>query len=96
MFDIIGKRKWILTAVAIYLVIAIAAIAVFRLKSGIEFSSGSILTIHFDQPVAQIQRRDGDLLQAHGFGIARHVVEKLCGIASQRRVGAGPAAEYGS
>jgi len=44
MFDIIGKRKWILIITAIYLLVAIVAIGIFRLKPGIEFSSGSILT----------------------------------------------------
>lgn len=53
MVDIIGKRKWILVIAAIYLVIAAAAIGIFRLKPGIEFSSGSVLTVNFAQPVAQ-------------------------------------------
>jgi preprotein translocase subunit SecF len=71
MFDIIGKRKWVLTVVAVYLVIAIAAIAIFRLKPGIEFSSGSILTIHFDQAVAQNDLQ-GELSAAgHGDAIVQ-------------------------
>lgn len=53
MFDIIGKRKWFLITAAIYLVVAIAAIGIFRLKPGIDFSSGSVLTLKFEQQVAQ-------------------------------------------
>jgi preprotein translocase subunit SecF len=53
MFDIIGKRKTILTVAAVYLAVAAIAIGIFGLKPGIEFSSGSILTVSFGQPVAQ-------------------------------------------
>ncbi len=66
MFNIIGKRKWILIATAIYLTIAILAIAIFGIKPGIEFSSGSILTIGFEQPVAQADLQQE--LAASGYG----------------------------
>jgi preprotein translocase subunit SecF len=55
MADIIGKRNWLLLVTAIYLAVAIAAIIVFGLKPGIEFSSGSILTVKFTANVTQAE-----------------------------------------
>ncbi len=53
MVDIVGKRKWILLAAAIYSIIALIFVGIFGLKRGIEFSAGSILTINFEQEVSQ-------------------------------------------
>lgn len=75
MADIIGKRKWILTIAAIYLVVLAIAIGIFRLKPGIEFSSGSILTVNFAQPVAQ-----PDLQQAlTDNGYADSIIQRTSG-----------------
>jgi preprotein translocase subunit SecF len=75
MFDIIGKRKWILIITAIYLAVAMAAIAIFRLKPGIEFSSGSILTVNFTGDVAQ-----PDLQQAlSDNGYANTIIQQTSG-----------------
>ena len=53
MFDITGKRSLFLIISEIIILIAIIALGVFGLKPGIEFSSGSLLTLNFDQEVAQ-------------------------------------------
>jgi len=55
MFDIIGKRFWFLLISGIILLISIVSLIGFGLKAGVEFSSGSILTVRFEQEVEQDQ-----------------------------------------
>lgn len=75
MFDIIGKRKWILIIPAIYLAIALIVTGIFQLKPGIEFSSGSILTLNFEQKVAQV-----DLQMAlTGAGYENALIQQTAG-----------------
>jgi len=58
MFDIVGKRFWFFLTSGAVILIAIISLATFGLKAGIEFSSGSIVTVSFEQEVDQ-----GDLAQ---------------------------------
>lgn len=51
MLDIIGKRFWFLLISGVMVVLSIIALSVFGLKAGIEFSSGSLLTVGFEQEV---------------------------------------------
>jgi len=51
MFDIIGKRFRFLAISGIVILVGIVSLSVFGLKAGIEFSSGSLLTLDFEQPV---------------------------------------------
>ncbi len=53
MFNIAGKRTLFLIISEIVILISIIALVVFGLKPGVEFSSGSILTISFEQEVTQ-------------------------------------------
>jgi preprotein translocase subunit SecF len=53
MFDIIGKRFWYFLISGVVILIGIISLAFFGLKPGIEFSSGSMLTVDFEQEVAQ-------------------------------------------
>jgi len=55
MFDIIGKRFRFFLISGVVILIGIISLAVFGLPSGIEFSSGSILTIKFEEPVEHAQ-----------------------------------------
>ena len=55
MFDITGKRFFFLILSEVMILICIAALVVFGLKPGIEFSSGSILTINFEEAVGQAE-----------------------------------------
>jgi preprotein translocase subunit SecF len=50
---ITGKRSWFLIISEAIILIGIIALLVFGLKPGVEFSSGSILTIGFDEEVEQ-------------------------------------------
>ena len=53
MFDIVGKRFWFFLIAGLVLLVAVIALATFGLKAGIVFSSGSILTVSFEQEVSQ-------------------------------------------
>ncbi|MBI2859649.1 MAG: protein translocase subunit SecF [Chloroflexi bacterium] len=57
MIDFVGKRFVYLYVSAAMLVLSIAAIATGGLKPGIEFSSGSTLTIAFKEPVSEADLR---------------------------------------
>ena len=48
MPNIIGKRTFFLSLSAVLVILSILALAVFGLKSGIDFSAGSLLTVAFD------------------------------------------------
>ena len=51
MFDITGKRYWFFLISAAVILIGLISLVTFGLKSGIEFSSGSMLTVDFEQTV---------------------------------------------
>jgi preprotein translocase subunit SecF len=50
-FDIIGKRYWFLAISGVVILIGIISLITAGLPSGIEFSSGSLLTVSFKQSV---------------------------------------------
>ncbi len=51
MIDIIGKRTWYFIITGVVLIACIIFLAVFGLKAGVEFSSGSVMTVGFEQQV---------------------------------------------
>jgi preprotein translocase subunit SecF len=51
MTDIVGKRARFFLISWIIITVSIVALANFGLKPGIEFSSGSMMTIHFEQVI---------------------------------------------
>ncbi len=53
MFDIVGKRFWFFLISGVVILIAIISLVTFGLKPGIEFSSGAIVTVSFEQEVDQ-------------------------------------------
>jgi preprotein translocase subunit SecF len=58
MFDIAGKRSLFLLISEVIILIGIIALVVFGLKPGIEFSSGSMLTVNFEQEVSQSELKE--------------------------------------
>ena len=58
MFDIIGKRFQFFLISGAVILIGIISLLTFGLKSGIEFSSGSMLTVDFEQDVEQSQLKE--------------------------------------
>ncbi len=53
MFDIVGKRFWFFLISGVVILTAIISLVTFGLKPGIEFSSGAIVTVSFEQEVDQ-------------------------------------------
>ncbi len=51
MIDIVGRRGWFFAISTLLLLVSIVALAVFGLKAGIDFSSGSITTLGFNAAV---------------------------------------------
>lgn len=58
MLDLVGKRHWFFLISAILIIPGLISLAIPpRLKAGIEFSSGSTLTLRFEQPIQQADLR---------------------------------------
>jgi preprotein translocase subunit SecF len=74
MFDIIGKRFWYFLFSGIVILAGIIALLAFGLKPGIEFRSGSEVTIIFEQEVdkEQVVQALADL----GYGSGNTIVRK--------------------
>lgn len=58
MFDIIGRRFRFFLISGVVITIGIISLLTIGLKPGIEFSSGSLLTVDFEQEVAQSQLKE--------------------------------------
>ena len=72
MLDIIGKRFWFFAISGVVILIGTIALVTFGLKYGIEFSSGSIVTVRFEQEVDQ-----SDLKQElASLGYANAIIQK--------------------
>ncbi len=54
-FDIIGKRYWFFLISGIVIILGLLSWAIFGLETGVELSSGSLLTVKFEQEVEQGQ-----------------------------------------
>jgi len=74
MFDIIGKRFWYFLISGVVIAAGIIALFVFGLQPGIEFKSGSEVTVSFEQPVdkQQVVQVLADL----GYGSGQAIVRK--------------------
>lgn len=57
MIDLVGKRNWFFLISAIVIIPGIISLAVFGLKPGVDFSSGTAMTLHFDKAVELSQLR---------------------------------------
>ncbi|MBI4284920.1 MAG: protein translocase subunit SecF [Chloroflexi bacterium] len=57
MFDIVGKRLWFFLISAVLILIGVIALGVVGLKPGIEFSSGSLITLSFENRVVHSELR---------------------------------------
>jgi len=59
MFDIVGKRFWFFLISGVVVLAGVVSLATFGLKAGIEFSSGSMMTVGFEQEVDQGELKEG-------------------------------------
>lgn len=71
MIDFIGRRFLYLWISILLLVVAIIFLAVSGLGYGVEFSSGSMLTVNFAESVAQADLNDELANQGHGSAIVQ-------------------------
>jgi len=53
MINITGKRFWFFVISLVFILVSLLSLFTFGLKTGIEFTSGSMLTIDFEQKVEQ-------------------------------------------
>lgn len=63
MIDFVGKRRWFFLISAILIIVGIISLAVFGLKWGVDFSSGTAITLQFEKEVdlGQLRQRLADL-----------------------------------
>jgi len=63
MIDLVGKRNWFFLISAIVIIPGIISLAVFGLKPGVDFSSGTAITLHFDKELelSQVRQELADL-----------------------------------
>jgi preprotein translocase subunit SecF len=72
MIDIVGKRKWFFLISICLLVPGIISMLAFGFKLGIDFSSGTVMTLRFSQPVDQAALRQ----QMSQLGYADATIQK--------------------
>ncbi len=58
MLDFVGKRKWYFLFSTLVILVGIVSLIAFGLKGGIEFTSGSTMTVDFEQTVEQADLRN--------------------------------------
>jgi len=75
MIDLVGKRNWFFLISAIVIIPGIISLAVFGLKPGVDFSSGTAMTLHFDKAVELSQVRQ----QLTNVGYDQAVVQPASG-----------------
>jgi SecD/SecF fusion protein len=66
--DFVNRRLWYFLLSAIIIIPGVISLAVFGLKPGVDFQSGTSMTLHFSQPVEQGQLRQ--ILTDQGFSDA--------------------------
>ncbi|MFC2072751.1 protein translocase subunit SecF [Chloroflexota bacterium] len=72
MFDIIGKRFWFFFITGVVILVGIVSLATFGLKAGIEFSSGSMMTVGFEQGVDQGELKE----ELASLGYANVIIQR--------------------
>ena len=73
MFDIIGKRLWFFIISGIVIIACIVSLAAFGLKAGIEFSSGSVMTVGFEQEVDKDELKQ----ELASLGYANVIIQRV-------------------
>lgn len=53
MINIVGKRKWFFLLSGVVLLLGILSLAIFGLEPGVDFSSGTTITIRFEKEIDQ-------------------------------------------
>jgi preprotein translocase subunit SecF len=72
MIDIVGKRFWFFIATGAIIAFCIISLAHFGLRPGIELSSGSLLTVNFEQAVSEVELKS----ELAGLGYPGAIVQR--------------------
>ncbi len=92
MRDIVGKRWWFIIFSLIVILPGIVSLAIPPgLRLGIEFTSGSTMTLRFEQPVTQSDLRDALADVGQGDAIVQHTGEGNYQVRTRTLAPAGPA-----
>jgi preprotein translocase subunit SecF len=75
MTNIVGKRFWFFVAAGAVILFCIISLGRFGLKSGIELSSGSLLTVNFEQTVNEDELKQELANLGHGTAIVQQTSE---------------------
>lgn len=75
MIDFVGKRFWFFLASALIIIPGIISLAVSGLVPGVDFSSGSTMTLRFDTEVEQPQLRQGLADMGYEKAVIQHTDE---------------------
>lgn len=70
--DILGKRFWFFLISAVVLIPGIISLAIFGLEPGVDFSSGTTMTLRFDAEVEQNQLRQ----ELAGLGYDKAMIQR--------------------
>ena len=73
MLNIIGKRFWFFSIAGVVILVSIISLATVGLKAGIEFSSGSMMTVGFEQTVGQDELKK----ELASLGYANVIIQRL-------------------
>jgi len=72
MMDIMGKRFWFFLISAVVIIPGIISLAIFGLEPGVDFSSGTTMTLRFDAEVEQNQLRQ----ELAGLGYDKAMIQR--------------------
>jgi SecD/SecF fusion protein len=72
VLDFVGKKQWFFIASAVIIIPGIISLGIFHLKPGVDFSSGTAMTIHLSQEVEQGQIRQAFTDLGYSEAIIQH------------------------
>ncbi len=73
--DIVGKRFWFFLISGIVIIPGIVSLGIFGLNLGVDFSSGTTMTLHFEPPVKQDELRAAIM----GLGYKEAMIQSMSG-----------------
>jgi len=93
MLDLVSKRYWYLLLSAAVIIPGLISLLLFGLRPGIDFSSGSILTLKFSSDVDQAELRQEMARLGHGDAIIQRSEENTFLVRTRELAPEKPAAE---
>ena len=75
MINIVGNRRWFFIISALVILVCAVSLGVFGLKAGVEFSSGSALTVDFKEEVTQVELEEELANLGYGGAIVQEFMQ---------------------